>query len=287
MEKIVLKAPAKINLYLNVIGKRADGYHDIESLMQAVDLCDNILLERSDTIELSCSDPLMPPGEGNLAHKAAKLLQSRFYFPGVRIELSKNIPSGSGLGGGSSDAAFVLRGLIALYGLKPSRAELAEIAADIGSDVPFFLTGGQALISGRGEIAASVDLSLDYEVVIVIPNLSISTAEIYGNLILDLTKRTRYSLLSKRIDLSRLMRISEEFRNDLENVTTSLYPDLAKIRGLLEGTGAFFVAMTGSGSSFFGLFARGARPRNLPDDLVEHGYRVFQCRPILLPPLSL
>ena len=283
MEKISLRAPAKINIYLFVIDKREDGYHNIESLMQAVDLYDEITLEKSESIELSCSDPGLPPDIENLAFKAAAQLQSRYYFPGVKIDLVKKIPSGAGLGGGSSDAAFVLRGLIKLYGLRPTAQELTEIAVSVGSDVPFFLTRGQALIEGRGEVVRPVKLPLNYEIVIVSPPISISTAEVYRGLNLNLTCKNRYRLLSKRMDLSKLMRASRECRNDLEDVVVSKYPDLANMRRSLLGTGAFLSSMTGSGSSFFGLFAASARPTGRFDYLKERGYRIFYCKPVLLP----
>jgi 4-diphosphocytidyl-2-C-methyl-D-erythritol kinase len=284
LEKISLKAPAKINLFLYVINRRPDGYHNIESLMQAVDLYDEVTLEKSDTIEISCSDPSLPANEENLAFKAAARLRDRYYFPGVRIGLLKNIPSGAGLGGGSSDAAFVLRGLIKLYGLRPAPEDLTEIAASVGSDVPFFLTRGQALIEGRGEVVKPVRLPLNYGIVIVTPPISISTAEVYGRAKLGLTSRAGNLLLSKRIGISKLMRASSEFRNDLENIVISHYPDLAEVKRSLLGTGAFYCSMTGSGSSFFGLFAGGTEPVAEFDTLKEREYRVFVCKPILLPP---
>ena len=189
MDKISLKAPAKINLYLRVLGKRNDGYHQIETLMQAIDIYDEITLERSDTIEITCDDPSLPLDESNLAFKAASALQDRFYFPGVKIDLKKRIPSGAGLGGGSSDAAFVLRGLCRLYGLFPTPEEILEIAAGIGSDVPFFLSGGQAQVTGRGEIVRSIHLPNHYDIVVIIPPITTSTAEVYSDLRIDLTKK--------------------------------------------------------------------------------------------------
>jgi 4-diphosphocytidyl-2-C-methyl-D-erythritol kinase len=148
VDKISLNAPAKINLYLQVLGKRPDGYHEIDSLMQAIDLYDHITIEKSDSIELECDDPSIPSDSSNLAFKAAALLQRAAYFPGARIILKKRIPSGSGLGGGSSDAAFVLRGLSQLYNLDLSAEQKKEIAGEIGSDVPFFLSSGQAIVEG-------------------------------------------------------------------------------------------------------------------------------------------
>jgi 4-diphosphocytidyl-2-C-methyl-D-erythritol kinase len=287
LETITLKAPAKINLFLYVISKRDDGYHNIESLLQAIDLFDDITLEKSDTIELACSDPAAPAGERNLAYKAAVILQSHFYFPGVKITLNKKIPSGAGLGGGSSDAAFVMRGLLRLYNLKPTPAEINELAAKVGSDVPFFLSTGQALIEGRGEIVKTVDLPVSYDIAVVSPPFSISTSEIYRRVKLDLTSDARYRLLSKKIDLSRLVRISRDFRNDLEDIVISIHSDLSDLKRSLLGTGAFYCAMTGSGSSFFGLYGRGARLVGRFESLKERGYRVVFCKPILLPPTTI
>jgi len=284
LEKISLKAPAKINLYLRVMSKREDGYHNIESLMQAVDIYDEITLEKSDTIELICNDPSLPVDESNLAIKAATKLQNRLYFPGVKIHLIKNIPSGAGLGGGSSDAAFVLRGLLKLYNLNLSMSELFEIGVSVGSDVPFFLSRGQAIVRGKGEIVEPVVLPLTYSIVVAYPPFSISTPEMFSMVKLNLTNEEIYSLLPKKIDVSRLMRSCSEFRNDLEQIAISKYPDLSDLKRSLLGTGAFFVSMTGSGSSLFGLFPGGTGFAGKFDLLKERGCKIFICRPVVLPP---
>lgn len=284
MEKISLDAPAKINLYLRVISRRSDGYHNIESLLQAVDLYDIVRLERSDIIELECDDPSLPLDDRNLAFKAAAYLQSKHYFPGVRISLTKRIPSGAGLGGGASDAAFVLRGLCHLYGLALSAAELSEIAAGVGSDAPFFLSSGQALVQGRGEIVKTVSLPLDYEIIILSPPISIATADVYRSLKSDLTKFQENPFLVKKIGFSRLVRLLEKYGNDLEPVVLSNYLNLGELKRFLLGAGAFYSAMTGSGSSFFGLFAKGSAKAAEYESLKERGFRVCHCRPILVPP---
>lgn len=286
MEKVLVKAPAKINLYLRVIRKRPDGYHDIESLMQAIDLYDELALEKSDVIGLYCDDPTLPADESNLAYKAAAMLQSRFFFPGVRMELAKRIPRGAGLGGGSSDAAFVIRGLCRLYGLKPEASELLEMAAAVGSDVPFFLSGGQALVTGRGEIVRPVGLPLGYLVLVAVPPLSISTADVYEKQRINLTKKGSMSLLEKRINLSRLVSLMNELKNDLEDIVLSVFPELGELRRSLLGSGALYSSMSGSGSAFFGVFPRGARLDRAIESLKGLGCRVFQCRPILLPPFE-
>lgn len=284
MEKISIKAPAKINLYLEVLRKRDDGFHEIESLMQAIDLYDEITLEKSDKIELTVSDPSLPADNTNLAYRAAEVLQNHFPIPGVKIDLTKNIPMGAGLGGGSSDAAFVLRGLCHLYDLHPSFNELTGIASGLGSDVPFFLSNGQALIKGRGEIFEPVNLPINYKIVLLSPPLAISTAQVYSNIKIGLTTKRIGPLLTREIDFEGLLRLANHFRNDLEEVVLENYPNLLDLKRSLLGSGAFYSSMTGSGSSFFGLFIPGPKSFGELENLKERGIRYFLCRPILLPP---
>jgi 4-diphosphocytidyl-2-C-methyl-D-erythritol kinase len=284
LEKISLKAPAKINLYLRVLGERDDGYHEIESLMQAVDIYDEITLERSDVIEMTCDDPALPVGDSNLAFKAALAMQNRFYFPGIRINLKKRIPSGSGLGGGSSDAASVLRGLCRLYGLSPSPDEMLEMSSEVGSDVPFFLSGGQALVTGRGEKIRPIFLPRDYGIVVIVPSVTSSTAEAYAGIRISLTKSGPPTLLEKRISTSRFERLIKSFSNDLEEVVLRKFPEFAELKRTLAEAGAQLSSMTGSGSAFFGLFPRGGREDFDLGERLGIECRLFHCRPILLSP---
>ncbi len=284
MDRISLKAPAKINLYLKVLGKRPDGYHEIESLMQAIDLYDDITLEKSDIIELICDDPALPTDDSNLAVRAAEALQQRFYFPGVKIELRKNIPHGAGLGGGSSDAAFVLRGLCRLYGLAPTPSELALIAARIGSDVPFFLGTGQALVEGRGEIERSVKLPTAYRVLLMVPQLIVSTGEIYGNLRFGLTREKEALLFKKRITISRFQSLLGSFANDLEEAAFREFPELIGLKKDLAAAGADFCQMSGSGSAIFGIFMSGGMEKKTLAERLAPGIRAFECKPVTLQP---
>jgi 4-diphosphocytidyl-2-C-methyl-D-erythritol kinase len=286
LERISLKAPAKINLYLYVLGKRDDGYHEIETLMQAVDFYDEIHLEKSDTIELYCSNPTLPSDKTNLAFRAASLMQEKFRFPGVRIELIKRIPIGAGLGGGSSDAAFVIRGLCRLFDLKPSLDEILPLAAELGSDVPFFLTDGQALAVGRGEILKPIKLPLDYNILITIPPISISTAEIYKNLKIGLTKENRSLSLKNKVDFSSFLFLAKIFGNDLEEVVLSKSPELIELKQSLLGTGAFYSSMSGSGSAFYGLFLPTTGFTAEYEDLKKLGCSLISCKPILLMPFE-
>ncbi len=284
MDKISLKAPAKINLYLRILGKRDDGYHQIDSLMQTIDLYDEITLEKSDIIEMVCDDPALPVDENNLALKATLALRDEYYFPGVRIDLKKKIPYGSGLGGGSSDAGFVIRGLCKLYGIKPNLKTVIALASAIGSDVPFFLTGGQARVSGRGEIINPTQITTDYSVVVITCSATASTAQIYQDVKINLTKNEESFLLLKRIDFSRFRRLLGSFKNDLEEVTLKKLPELSNLKEILDSNGADYSAMTGSGSAFFGIFfSRDIRQLKM-EKILGPGFRVFYCRPVLLPP---
>jgi 4-diphosphocytidyl-2-C-methyl-D-erythritol kinase len=286
LESVSLKAPAKINLYLKVLGKLPDGYHEIESLMQAIDLYDDITIEKSNSIKLRCSDPSLPSDNTNLAFRAARLLYDKYHIPGAKIELIKRIPAGAGLGGGSSDAAFVLRGLSELYDIRPRYNELLELAGKLGSDVPFFFTGGQAIARGRGEILSDIIVSRDYQIMLLSPSIAISTAEVYGSIKNILTKRSSVALLTNNKNISGFINSSNEFHNDLEDVVLKKYPFLDDLKRSLLGAGAFYSSMTGSGSSFFGLFTNDTVIPAELENLKESSIRVFKCRPILLPPLA-
>jgi 4-diphosphocytidyl-2-C-methyl-D-erythritol kinase len=287
LEKISLKAPAKINLYLRVLRKRDDGFHEIETLMQAIDFYDEISLEESATLELSCDDPTIPRDADNLALKAAILMRERYPFPGVSIRLSKQIPVGGGLGGGSSDAAFVMRGLCELFGISPPIEEMKALASKIGSDVPFFLTNGQALATGRGEVLCPVHLPLDYAILLVIPPMSISTAQIYGALKINLTGQHENFLLDNTVDLSKLLFLANRFGNDLETPVLFKFPELGEIKRSLLGTGAFHSLMSGSGSVFYGLFSKDIGIPSEYENLVKLGCSLVRCKPILLPPFGI
>ena len=286
-----MKAPAKINLFLRVLDKRPDGYHNIESLMQTISLYDELTLEKSDDIELACAGMENIPDQQNLAYRAARLVESMTYIPGVKITLTKKIPSGAGLGGGSADAAFVIRGLIKLYDLKLEKSELIEKSARLGADIPFFLTRGQARITGIGERIEDCKLPLKYRILVVKPPISVSTAETYRAL--DKARKRKFSLtndlqlgyLYRSIADPNFVRLTSRFINDLEEVVFSRYSELLRIKQNLCKDGAFYSSMTGSGSAVFGLFS--------PDNSIERTARrysgnnlVFVCQPVLLPPAA-
>mgnify|MGYP001618442112 CR=1 FL=1 len=253
--KLNILCPAKVNLFLKVTGKRGDGYHEIHSLMQPVELFDEIILTVSegDGITLECDIDSIPSGEENLAWKAAALfLKETGIKRAVFIDLKKRIPTGGGLGGGSSDAAGILTGLNTILRAGLSEERLKAMAAGLGSDVPFFILRGPAFAYGRGEILERVTLPRLYYV-LVNPGLHISTAWAYGNL--DLTKKTKDNILivSKGLAGSK-EKIAGLLENDLEGAVMGEYPVITVLKSLLKKAGAKGALMSGSGSTVFGLF---------------------------------
>ncbi len=183
---IIIRCPAKLNLFLEVLGKRADGFHDLDTVMQAIGLCDELRItpgEEGEGLSLACSDASLPTDSRNLVLRAALALRERTGCRrGARLSLTKRIPMQAGLGGGSSDAAGALVGLNAAWGLGLSREELRQVAATVGSDVAFFLYGGTARCTGRGEVVEPVPAPAVFHYVLVCPNVGVSTADAYGRL---------------------------------------------------------------------------------------------------------
>ena len=252
--KISLKAPAKINWFLSVLNKRDDGYHNIVSTMQCVDLFDVLTFEEADDISLLSG--LNIPAEGNLVYKAAALLKkASSYRQGARIELQKNIPVGAGLGGGSSDAAFTLAGLNRLWGLNFDRKTLMEFAAEIGSDVPFFLSGAPSLVEGRGEKVTALNTKGSVIMLLVKPEISVSTAWAYGSFKANLTKKTvDIKLFCQALARKNYAFLQEALFNDLEDIVIRKYPLIGELKEKLKQNGAEFSLMSGSGSTVFGVF---------------------------------
>lgn len=255
---IVFKTPAKVNLGLHILGKREDGFHALETIFQMVNWCDEIKLERlSRGLELVCDQPDIPTDESNLVIKAARLLETRFpdRCKGVRIHLKKNIPHGAGLGGGSGNAAGVLLGLNFLWGLNIKQQDLVLMAAELGSDVPFFLFSPCAIGRGRGEILEPVKNSVRFYILMVYPGFAVSTATVYGNLKLKLTKReNNISILKNLLLQSEFAQLGAAWSNDLEPVVFQEYPDIFGIKKEMLALGAKGALLSGSGSTVFGIF---------------------------------
>ena len=250
-----IKAPAKINWFLSVTGKREDGYHNIVSPMQCVNLFDDLQFDASEEINL-ISD-LAIPIEDNLVYKAAGLLKERTaYKGGVRIILKKNIPSAAGLGGGSSDAAFTLLGLNRLWGLKLDRESLMKLGAEIGSDVPFFMGGPFSLVEGRGEKVTPLESKCPTNLLLVNPGIAVSSGWAYSNYDPKmLTKKAiDIKLFCQALDRKDLTSLKHMVFNDLEKAVMAEYREVAEIREMLIVNGAAIVCMSGSGSTVYGVF---------------------------------
>lgn len=244
---LTLASPAKVNLFLRIIRKREDGYHELASLFQAIDLCDKLHFQLADTDKLTCSDSTLPTDHTNLVSKAMQLFRRK---TGVNVPLSihleKNIPQQAGLGGGSSNAATTLWAYNQLVGSPAKETELAEWAAEIGSDISFFLSGGTAYCTGRGEIMRSIAPLEPTNLWIVKPSMGLSTPQVYG--------RVNTAAFPKRDPkemLANFLNGQPEYFNDLEEPAFSVLPELENLKQNLVQAGFSTVLMSGSGSSFF------------------------------------
>lgn len=253
IQSVVLQAPAKINYRLDVIGRRPNGYHDLRMIMQRVNLCDEVAVSLSATpgIRVVCGSSQVPDGEGNIAWRAAHaLLELSGSSVGIDIAIAKHIPVAAGLGGGSSDCAAVLLGLNDLLGLALSTERLMEIGVALGADVPFFVFQKTALAEGIGELLTPVSSIPQAWIVLVNPNVPVSTAWVYKNL--QLTGKEPLAKLPDSFeDIASLCAV---LSNDLESVTIPAFPVIAEIKELLCTLGAAGAMMSGSGPTVFGIF---------------------------------
>ncbi len=259
MKEIKVKAPAKINLYLAVFGKRKDGFHNIETVMQTVNFFDEIKLkERPCGIKIfSSHHPQIPKGKNNLAYQAARLFLERTGLKkGILIKLKKNIPVGAGLGGGSSDAAAVLRGMNKLWNLKLSRKKLIKWAKELGSDVPFFIEGNTAWARGRGEKINALRSRKSFCFLLFFPGRPLSTAKVYQTFAQDkkIGRKKhieRIRQLSGALENGNLKRLKVSLYNDLEKTVFKIRPDILAYCQNLSQAGLDPVKLCGSGSALF------------------------------------
>jgi 4-diphosphocytidyl-2-C-methyl-D-erythritol kinase len=250
-----LRSPAKINLYLEVTGKRPDGYHNLITLMCFIGLFDSLhVIFGKSRISVTCSNPDVPQDENNLAFQAARLfLDASRIQEGVHIEIEKSIPVGAGLGGGSSNAAAVLLGLNAHYGSPYPINALSKMGKRLGADVPFFIFGGPAVATGIGDKLMHFNNLISYSILLIYPSVTLSTAEVYQTLNLPLTK-------NKKINTNTIFKLDwgrhapKLLRNDLEAAAIALCLDIQTAKQILLEAGALGAMMTGSGSCVFGLF---------------------------------
>lgn len=279
---IHLFSRAKINIGLRIVGQRPDGYHNLESIFQEISLADEVFVRRRESgIRIRSNLPDLPTDEQNLCWRAFDIFKREFGInEGVEIELLKNIPPGTGLGGGSSNAAACLKGFSRLFGQPASLPALLRMAARIGSDVPFFILGKTALVKGRGEVVIPISFLRDYQCLIIFPEIRISTAFIYKNFQLSLTKYkpdVKFDALIFRVKT--LRELGTYFPNDLEAVAQKFYPELKKIGRMLSESGAQYQSLSGSGSAVYGLFEENVDLYDVRERFFKQ-YQTYIAKPV-------
>lgn len=265
-----IKAPAKINIGLNILSKRADGYHNLSTIFYPInDLFDLLIFTSNSNFEFNTNDSSIPNDCSNLVVQAKNLLEEVTNKKiNVKIELQKNIPSQAGLGGGSSDAAATLVTLNHLFDLKLTPMELRELALQIGSDVPFFINPTPAIGTSRGEILEPIDFKIDLPILIVTPKINISTKEAFAKIIPN-NVIVNYITALKDGNLD-FTYVKENFINDFEEYVFNLYPQIAEIKKRMYKCGAVFASLTGSGSSIYGIFTEVNIANELTKEFKNH-----------------
>lgn len=278
---LYVKAPAKINLTLDVLHKRPDGYHEVEMIMTTVDLADRIGLEpRTDgLIRIISADRYVPDDHRNLAYQAAKLLKDTYGIKeGVTITLEKKIPVAAGLAGGSSDAAATLKGLNYLWNLKLTSDQLAVHGAKIGSDVSFCVYGGTALATGRGELIQELPAPPNCWIILAKPSIGVSTADVYGGLKINEVIHPKTKDMIRAIHEKDYELMCEAMGNALESVTLKLHPEVSMIKEQMMKFGADAVLMSGSGPTVFGIVQHESRVNRIYNGLRGFCDEVYAVR---------
>lgn len=286
MNHLELDAPAKINVFLEVLGKRPDGYHELETVMLRTDFCDRLTFDLlpDDRIEFTCTDESLPTDEKNLVVRAARLLMSDFGVgQGCRIHLEKSIPHGAGLGGGSSDAATTIMGLNRLWNLGLTTQEMSNIGAKLGSDIPFFFWGPAALCQGRGEIVTLLSLTGSFNFVLFCPTVHCSTAEVFKRVCRESGPKDVASVLAA-LASGDSRQLAQGLFNRLQEATESFKPELRQIPEWIQQVrpAVLGTLMTGSGSAYFGLCRNRAEAQAVAVELTRLGHgivRVLTCGP--------
>ena len=267
---VTVEANAKINLTLDILGKRPDGFHEVAMVMQTIGLHDTLVMEKTERdIELSINVPWLKADEKNLAWRAAELIRQEYGLEGgVRIELTKRIPVAAGLAGGSADAAAVLKGMNDLYGLQIDEEKLCELGARLGSDIPFCIMGGTMLATGRGEVLTRLSDMPETWVVLAKPRISVSTAWAYQNY--DEQGAERHpdnEAIKQAIARGNRKAVAGLLCNVLESVTIKKYDVIAEYKQMMLDKGAMASMMSGSGPTVFGLAKSREQAESIADVL--------------------
>ena len=283
MRSISLRSPAKLNLFLKVINKRADGYYNLETLFERIDLCDDLefILNRQKMIRVFCDHPDVPTDPGNLVYQAAQLLKDDFALEdGVDIIIKKKIPVAAGLAGGSSNAATTLLGLNHLWKLSLTQRELLMYGRILGSDVPFFLYNcSWAVGTERGDKIKKLALSVKLWHILVVPSIKVYTPKVFSALNLELTKINEgVNILTRSLRKNNINALGSLLRNDLEKTIVKLVPDLSATKDQLKGLNTKGVCFSGSGPALFGLTENQKQAEELKGILQRQYANVFAVR---------
>ncbi len=278
MDYISIKARAKINLSLDVVGKRSDGYHEVRMIMQSIGLCDELTICRIKeetggyiTVETDSED--LKDMKSNLVFKAAEFMREECGIDeGIKIELHKNIPIAAGMAGGSTDAAAVLNGINELFGLKLSKERLCELGVRLGADIPYCIMGGTVLSEGIGEVLTPLTPMPDCSILIAKPGISVSTGYVY-NAFDSLERKMHPDVDAMRAAIERksLEDVADLLGNSLEGVTEAEYPIIGKIKKTMLGNGAIGSLMSGSGPTVFGLYRERAEAEKAAEVIRAEG----------------
>lgn len=283
---IVLKSYGKINLGLDVLRRREDGYHEVRMIMQTVGLYDVLTMKKrkEDEIKMTCNLPFLPTDERNLVYKAVKLIKDKYHIKdGVAIDLKKRIPVAAGMAGGSSNCAAALKGMNELFDLGLSIDELCDIGVTLGADVPYCIWGGTALSEGIGEKLSRVDAMPDCYILIAKPGISVSTAFVYQNLNLaGLEKHPDIDGMLECLKQKDLEGICDRLENVLETVTIKEYPIIEQVKQHLREQGAMGTLMSGSGPTIFAIFKDKKTADNALESLrsIEDIKQAYVVKPI-------
>jgi 4-diphosphocytidyl-2-C-methyl-D-erythritol kinase len=289
VRRLVVNASAKVNLTLEVLGKRPDGYHEIATVMQAVDLSDQVVLEDARSLMLETDAAGVPTGADNLVMRAAVLLREAAGVDrGARIRLAKRIPVAAGLGGGSSDAAATLWGLNRLWGVRWGGERLSELAMGLGMDVPFFLGRGRALATGRGERIERLPGGGAYALVLVNPNIALPTREVYARVTAAaFSDGSRVPAMLKALERRNAAVVAASLYNGLETVVEPAWPVVGRIKAALASAGALGAVMSGSGPTVFGVARSLDHARQIRTRVARASWSCWSVRTVSGPAVRL
>ena len=278
MSVLIIKSNSKVNIGLNILNLRSDGYHNINTIFQEIDFHDTLIVEKQKSgFNFSSNVNWLSNSNDNLCFKAWEKLKSLYDFGGVSIKLEKNIPPGKGLGGGSSNAANVLKAIVKLYKLKITKNKLEQIGSEIGADIPFFIKGGTQIGKGIGSILKPLNVHIPGRYLLVMPKLFINTSWAYEKFkkILDKPRDTiNFPDFIKSGNIH-----FELFENDFESIVVPAYPEIGVIKNKLLDLGATYASLSGSGSTVFGIFDEDAVAKTAESHFLSK-YKIFLSNPI-------